>query len=253
MTDRFVNRVALVTGGGSGIGEASALAFAREGANVVIADVNIKGGEDVARRIKETGREAIFIQTDVTNPTSVKTMVEESVKAFGRLDFAFNSAGVAPHAGYTVADYPEEEWDRVTGINLKGVFLCLKYELQQMQKQGSGSIVNASSILGLVATGLFSSYVAAKHGVIGLTKAAALENAAIGIRVNAICPGYTQTPLIEFLTDVPEQREYLVSLHPMGRLGIPSEVAETVIWLCSDTASFITGHALAVDGGYVAQ
>jgi len=254
MAGNLADKIALVTGGGSGIGRASALAFAKEGAKVVVSDVNVGGGEATIQSIQEIGGDAHFIKADVTQATEVKALVDQSVEIYGQLDCAFNNAGVAPNGAYPIADYPEDEWNRLLNINLTGVFLCLKYQLQQMRKQKNGVIVNTASVLGLVATGNgVSSYISGKHGVVGLTKAAALENAKNGIRVNAVCPGYIETPIIQNSLDDPELKASLVKRHPVGRLGMPDEVAEAVIWLCSEAASFVTGHALNIDGGYVIQ
>ena len=250
--------VALVTGGGSGLGRATALAFARAGARVVVADVDTAGGAETVRRVVAAGGEALFVRTDVAQAAEVEALVRKTVAAYGRLDCAFNNAGVStPQAGGggLIHEHPEETWDRVISINLKGVWLCLKYEISQMRRQGGGAIVNAASIYGLVGSGRGgSAYTASKHGVVGLTKAAALENAQQGIRVNAVCPGFIETPMVEqIFAQRPEQEPQVIAAHPLGRLGVPNEVAETVVWLCSPAASFVTGHALPVDGGYVAQ
>jgi NAD(P)-dependent dehydrogenase (short-subunit alcohol dehydrogenase family) len=253
MTKRVDGKVALITGGSSGIGRATALIFAREGAKVVVADVMVAGGEETMRLIKAAGGEAIFVKTDVSNPTEVEAMVKKAVETYGRLDCAFNNAGIEGVVKPTV-EYGETDWDRVIAINLKGVWLCLKYELQQMLKQGSGAIVNTASIAGLVGLSGFSAYVAAKHGVNGLTKTAALEYAKSGIRVNAVCPGAIRTPMFERgVRDNPGIEEQVVAMEPIGRMAAPEEVGEAVVWLCSDAASFVTGLPMAVDGGWVAQ
>ena len=247
-------RVALVTGGGSGIGRASSLAYARDGAKVVIVDVNVEGGEETVQSIKEAGGEAILVHADVSKAVEVQQMVDRTVEAYGRLDCAFNNAGVSGRSRGTMVDHSEEEWDRVIGTNLKGVWLCMKAQIPQMLKQGGGAIVNNASVAGLVGIRRTSAYVAAKHGVVGLTKAAALEYAESGIRVNAVCPGYIDTPLVRSVFDQLEgMEEEVIARHPLGRLGEPHEIAEAVVWLSSDAASFVTGHTMTVDGGYVAQ
>lgn len=241
-------KVALVTGGSSGIGRATARAFAREGARVVVADINPDGGQETVQMIKQQAAEAIFIRTDVSRSVEVQALIEKAIEAYGRLDCAFNNAGVAAR-GARITDQTEEDWDRIVGINLKGVWLCMKYEIPQMLRGGGGAIVNTSSIGGLVGFPNTSPYTASKHGVVGLTKCAALEYAKDGIRVNAVCPGAIQTPMIE--RRIASGREPAIS--PMERIGSPEEVAQAVVWLCSDAASLITGHALPVDGGYVAR
>lgn len=247
-------KVAIVTGASSGIGRATALAFAREGAKVVVDDITAEGGEETVRMIRDGGGEAVFVRTDVSSSTEVEAMVNQAVETFGRLDYAVNNAGIGGALAPT-ADYPEDSWRRVLDINLTGVWLCMKYEIPQMLRVGGGAIVNMSSILGVVGFPHSAAYVAAKHGIIGLTQTAALEYATQGIRVNAICPGFIRTPMLERagLLDDPEQYQMLVNLHPVQRLGTPEEVASAAIWLCSDGASFVTGHALLVDGGYVAR
>ena len=248
-------KTALVTGGGSGIGRAASLAYAREGARVVVADVNVEGGEETVQMIKEAGGDVILVHADVSKPEDTQAKVGKAVEAFGSLDCAFNNAGISGgRERHLTADYLEEDWDRVISINLKGVWLCMRAEIPQMVKQGSGAIVNTASIMGLVATPGSVAYMAAKHGVVGLTKAAALEYATAGIRVNAVCPGYINTPLVRPLFDAHEDFEQrVISRHPLGRLGEPSEIAEAVVWLSSDAASFVTGLNMPVDGGYTAQ
>lgn len=256
MSGLLEGKVALVTGGSSGIGRATALAFAREGANVVIAaNKNVKGGQEAVRLIKKAGGEAIFIKTDVSKRTDVELMVKKSVETYGRLDCAFNNAGVEGSPFTHIVDYSEETWDHVISINLKGAWLCMKYEVSQMVRQGSGSIVNMSSTAGLVGSQVGNSaYVASKHGVVGLTKAVALEYAGQGIRVNAVCPAIIRTPMSEKLFGGDPQREaQMAALQPIGRVGTPDEVAAAVVWLSSDAASYITGHALPVDGGLIAK
>lgn len=255
MPETLDGKVALVTGGASGIGRATALTFAREGAKLVIADMNEDGGQQTVHMITENGGEAMFVQVDVSNATEVEVMISKTVETYGRLDCAHNNAGIGSRPRAPLHECLEETWDRVLGINLKGVWLCMKYEIIQMLKQGGGTIVNTASIMGLVGSWSgTSAYNASKHGVVGLTKTAALEYAKSGIRVNAVCPGYIRTPLLEStLTSRPDMEEQIVSRHPVGRLGHPEEIAEAVVWLCSDAASFVTGHTMTVDGGYVAQ
>jgi NAD(P)-dependent dehydrogenase (short-subunit alcohol dehydrogenase family) len=255
MGGRFEGKVALVTGAGSGIGKACAVAFAREGAKVVVSDVLSKGGEETARGIRETGGEARFVRCDVSRSTEVEALVEAAVRAFGHLECACNNAGIGGTQTPT-AEYPEEIWSRVLAVNLTGVWLCMKYEIPRMLSGGrGGAIVNMSSILGTVGFENASAYVAAKHGIIGLTRTAALEYAAQGIRVNAVCPGFIKTPILEQagMVEGSDRFKAVSALHPVGRMGTPEEVAESVLWLCSDGASFVTGHALLVDGGYIAR
>lgn len=254
MANEFDGKVALVTGGGSGIGRSTCLTYARGGAKVVVVDRDVEGGEETVQQIKEAGGEATLIHADVANPSDCQGMVDQAVGQFGRLDCAFNNAGVGGRSGKLTADYAEADWDRVIGINLKGVWLCMKSEITQMLKQGGGAVVNTASIAGLVGIRGTCAYIAAKHGVAGLTKAAALEYAGSGIRVNAVCPGYIDTPLTRPLFETFDgMEEEVVARHPLGRLGQPHEIAEAVAWLSSDAASFVTGHTMTVDGGYVAQ
>ncbi len=246
-------KVALITGAGSGIGRASALAFAREGAKVAVADIVVEGGEETVRMVKEAGGEAFFVKVDVSNAADVEAMVNTVVDTYGRIDCAYNNAGIEGRLAST-DEYPEDVFDKVIDINLTGVWLCMKYELPQMLKQGSGAIVNTASGAGLIGVAGMSAYVASKHGVVGLTKTAALEYAKSGIRVNAVCPGLIQTPMVERITaEQPQLGEALVAAEPVGRTGKPEEIAESVVWLSSDAASFVTGHAMSVDGGFVAQ
>ena len=253
MAGQLDGKVALITGAGSGIGRASALAFAREGAKVAVVDIVIDGGEETVRMVKEAGGEAFFIKVDVSNAADVKAMVNQVVETYGRIDCAYNNAGIEGVIAST-EEYSEEMFDKVIDINLTGVWLCMKYELPHMLKQGNGSIVNTASGAGLVGVAGMSAYVASKHGVVGLTKTAALEYAKSGIRVNAVCPGLIQTPMVERITkDQPQLTEALVAAEPVGRTGKPEEIAESVVWMCSDAASFVTGHSMSVDGGAVAQ
>ncbi len=249
----FVGKVALVTGAGSGIGRASALAFAALGARVVASDIAPDGGEETVAIIHAAGGEAAFVRADVSQSREVAALVDDTVARYGRLDCAHNNAGIAGVVGAarpTFTDYPDDTFDRVIAVNLKGVWLCLKAEMRQMLAQGGGAIVNTASIAGLVG-GFGAAYTAAKHGVIGLTKQAAVEHAAAGIRVNAVCPGLIDTPMTRPIY-TPERWARAVGMHPVGRAGEAEEVARAVVWLCSEAASFVTGQALAVDGGYVA-
>jgi NAD(P)-dependent dehydrogenase (short-subunit alcohol dehydrogenase family) len=258
MPGQLGGKVALVTGGASGIGRATALTFAREGAKLIIADMHEDGGQQTVHMITEQGGAATFVQVDVTQATAVEALISEAVTTYGRLDCAHNNAGISgtgiagAHRALT-ADYPDERWHQVIAINLTGVWLCMKYEIAQMLKQGGGTIVNTASIAGLVGLPYASAYIASKHGVVGLTKTAALEYAKQGIRVNCICPGYIQTPMTAQGMSDPERRALMIASEPVGRVGHPEEVAEAVVWLCSDAASFVTGHTMTVDGGYVAQ
>ena len=249
----FENKVALVTGAASGMGLATAEAFAAEGAAVALVDLNEVAVRKVAEQMVAAGHKAVAIPCDVTDEAQVKRMVEQTVSAFGRLDAAFNNAGVQSLAVET-ADSTSEEFDRVNAINLRSVWLCMKYELLQMRKQESGAIVNNSSIGGLIGIPGRAIYHATKHGVIGLTKSAALEYAARGIRINAICPGAVETPMVAaMVAKEPETMKDILKEQPIGRLGKPEEIASTVLWLCSPGAGFVIGHALAVDGGYTAR
>lgn len=247
----FQDKVGIVTGGSFGIGRAAAIAFAKRGAKVVVADW-IEDAETL-NLIRSMGGEAIFVKCDVSHEEDVKLMVEKTVSLYGRLDFAFNNAGIEGLSAPT-HECTNDNWDRTIGINLKGVWLCMKYEIEQMLKQGKGVIVNNASIAGLVGFQNIPAYVASKHGVIGLTKNAALEYSRSGIRVNVVCPGVIKTPMIDRFTGKSNEVEkQFENMEPVGRLGRPEEVAETVIWLCSDAASFITGDAIPVDGGWTAQ
>jgi NAD(P)-dependent dehydrogenase (short-subunit alcohol dehydrogenase family) len=249
----FENKVALVTGAGQGMGLAAARAFAEEGAAVALADRDEALVRKATKDLTKKGHKAIAIRCDVTNEQQVREMVNRTVADFGRLDAAFNNAGVQSPAIET-ADASSEEFDRVTAINLKSVWMCMKYELQQMRKQGSGAIVNNSSIGGLIGLPGRAIYHAAKHGVIGLTKSAALEYAARGITINAVCPGTIDTPMVaEMIAKDPQAMEGIMKMQPIGRLGKAEEVASAVLWLCSPGEAFVIGHALAVDGGFTAQ
>lgn len=250
MPARFEGKVAFVTGAASGIGREVALAFAAEGARVVATDV-AAAGEDTVAAVKRAGGEARFIRCDVTSVAQVRAAVEATVGAYGRLDCAFNNAGVFGERAH-VHEYPEEEFERLIRIHLFGVFYCLKYELAQMQKQGSGAIVNTSSVAGLLGSPQSCAYTAAKHGIAGLTKAAAVDNGSTGIRVNAVCPGLIDTPMTQGMFGA-DLETRAAQVHPIVRPGKPQEVAAAVLWLCSDAASLVTGIAMPVDGGWTAS
>lgn len=241
-----------MTGAASGIGKSTAELYAKEGANVVFSDIDEKNGNAAAEAINKNGGKAIFVKADVSSHSDCKSLVEQTVKHFGRLDIACNNAGVGGESN-PVAEYSIEGWDKVIAINLSSVFYCMKYEIKAMLETGGGSIVNMASILGNVSFENSAAYVSAKHGVLGLTKNAAIEYAKKNIRVNSVGPGFIHTPLIASLEQNKEVYDLLVSLHPIGRLGKPEEVAELVIWLSSDKASFVTGAYYPVDGGYLAK
>lgn len=254
MTGRLSDKVAIVTGAGSGIGKATALLMAAEGARVVVADITAASCDETVQAIRDAGGDAITVQTDVTSEDQIRNMVDRTIEHYGRIDIAFNNAGIAGESAPT-GEYTPDGWDRVIGVNLTGVFLCMKYELQQMVKQGTGSIVNCSSILGTVGFENAPAYVAAKHGVIGLTKTAALEYARQGIRVNAVCPGFIDTAMIDQAASKSDNdmKAMLAEMEPVGRMGTGNEVAEAVVYLASDGAAFTTGIGLLVDGGWVAR
>lgn len=246
-------RVALVTGASSGIGRATALAFAKQGARLVLVDVNEIEGQQTAQLIRDGKGEAAFLACDVSQTAEVQAVVTAALEAYGRIDYAFNNAGIEGDQGMT-ADSTEQNWDRVLAVNLKSVWACMKYEIPVMLRQGGGAIVNCASIAGLVGFPGVPAYVASKHGMIGLTKTAALEYVKNNIRINAVCPGVIDTPMITRYTHGDKGIEgQLAAAEPIGRVGRPEEIAEAVLWLCSDKASFVTGHALVVDGGWVAQ
>jgi len=253
MAGRLENKVSLVTGGGSGIGRAAALTFAREGAKVLVADAVVAGGEETVRLITQAGGVAKFVRCDVSKAAEVESLIQAVTEAYGRLDCAYNNAGIAGRIAMT-ADHEEEQWDRVIAVDLKGVWLCMKYEIRQMLKQGGGAIVNTASSAGLVGSHGMAAYTAAKHGVVGLTKTASLEYARLGIRINAVCPGVIDTPMVDgMIAERPKLETRLVAVEPIGRKGKPQEIAEAVVWLSSDAASFVTGCAMAVDGALAAQ
>jgi NAD(P)-dependent dehydrogenase (short-subunit alcohol dehydrogenase family) len=251
MAGEFEGKVALVTGGSYGIGRAAAIAFAQRGAKVVIADIDVKNGEETIRRIKEVGGEAIFVRTDVSQAKEVEALINKTVETYGGLDCAFNNAGI--HGEFiSLVDFSEDDWNHIIDVNLKSVWLCMKYEIPQMLMQGGGAIVNTSSAAGLIGAPSNPAYPASKHGVVGITKSTALEYARTGIRVNCVCPGPIRTGMHESLVATsPDIVEAMGNRVPMGRIGEPEEVVGAVMWLCSEAASFVTGHALPVDGGIV--
>jgi NAD(P)-dependent dehydrogenase (short-subunit alcohol dehydrogenase family) len=248
----FEGKIALVTGGTSGIGRETAVLFAKAGAKVVVAGRREEEGQETIELIRAARGEGLFLKTDVSKLGEVDALVKKTVEQFGRLDVAFNNAGTEG-VWVPIARQSEEDFDRTISVNLKGVWLCLKYEIRQMLRQGGGgAIVNAASIYGLIGSAGAAAYSASKSGVMGLTKAAALENARNGIRVNAVCPAAVQTAMAERLFGGPKVHEQAVRSHPIGRFGTPREVAEAVLWMCSDRASFMTGQSLVLDGGFLA-
>jgi NAD(P)-dependent dehydrogenase (short-subunit alcohol dehydrogenase family) len=252
MTTELRGKVCIVTGGTSGIGRDTAILFARAGAKVAVAGRREAEGKETVDLMRSAGGDGFFVKTDVSKAPDVDGLVRKTVEKFGRLDIAFNNAGIEGSLS-PIAEQSEEDWDRTIDINLKGTWLCLKYEIQQMLKQGSGgAIVNMASVAGLIGSSGFATYCASKHGVMGLTKSAALETARSGIRINVVCPAVIETPMGERIFGGPEIKPYAVSLHPIGRFGKPMEIAEAVVWMCSDHASFMTGQSLVLDGGFLA-
>ncbi len=253
MENKLEGKVAFVTGAGSGIGRATALAFAREGASVAVADISEQDNQETVRMIEEEGEQlggrALAVKCDVSKVEDVRSALDKTIETFGRLDIAFNNAGIE-YIIKPAAEVTEEEWDRIMDIDLRGVFLCMKYEIPLMLKQGGGAIVNTSSGAGVKGFKGGAAYVAAKHGVVGLTKAAALDYAESNIRINAMCPGIIDTSMMQrFSGGTPEGRQAVIAQEPVGRMGTPDEIAASVVWLCSDAASFVVGSAMVVDGG----
>jgi len=249
----FEGKVALITGAANGIGEATARGFASRGASVLLADIDTERGEQVAAHIADEGGVASFIRTDVTNSGDVRAMVDAAVDRYGRLDYAHNNAGIVG-GGATVVDMPEETWNQGIAVMLTGVFLGLKYEIPRILESGGGAIVNTSSGAGIIGFPTMANYVAAKHGVIGLTKTAALEYATSGVRINAVCPGTARSKMVdEWIGGEPAQEAEVAALHPIGRIAEAEEIANGVMWLCSDAASFMIGHAMVIDGGFTIQ
>ena len=269
MQQQFLNKTVLVTGAARGIGRASALAFAAEGANVVAADISVEGRDETLRLIRDAGGRGMFVQADVSRADEVEALVRKALEAYGRLDCAHNNAGISGPRNRT-AETSEDDWDRILAVNLKSIWLSMRYEIPAMLEQGGGAIVNTASVAGLIGLRGFSAYSASKHGVLGLTKSAALEYYPQGIRINAVCPGLIDTDMVRtvVLGDAPDSspvtelissakfylaKKVLSSKQPAKRIGLPGEVAKAVLWLCSDAASFVSGHALAVDGGAVVK
>jgi NAD(P)-dependent dehydrogenase (short-subunit alcohol dehydrogenase family) len=252
MTTELRGKVVIVTGGTSGIGRDTAVLFAKAGTNVVVAGRREAEGKETIGLIRAAGGDGLFVKTDVSRAADVRGLVQKTVEKFGRLDVAFNNAGIEG-SWSPIAEQSEEDWDSTIDINLKGVWLCLKYEIQQMLKQGGGgAIVNMASVAGFIGSAGAATYCASKHGVMALTKSAALETARSGIRVNVVCPAVIETPMGERLWGAPEAKKFALGLHPIGRFGRPEEIAEAVLWMCSDGASFMTGQSLVLDGGFLA-
>ena len=249
MNQRFKNKVVLVSGTSSGIGEKVAITFAEQGAKIILSSRNVDLNQDLVQKIKKIGGIALFIKADFTKPIDVQNVVKKGVKYFGGLDIAVNNAGIEGTPGVKTADYDESVWDDVIAINLKGVWISMKYQIPEMQKRGKGVIINVSSLAGLQAGGAGIGYHAAKFGVVGMTKATALEYAKENIRVNAVCPAVIETPMADRAFNTEKKLKNAIAMHPLGRLGTPKEVANAVCWLASDESSFVTGAALAIDGG----
>ncbi len=246
-------KVALITGAGSGIGRAASVIFAREGAKLMLSDIVAEGGEETLRMVKEAGAEANFVRSDVSKLAEVEALVAKVISTWGRIDCAFNNAGIDGRMG-KVTECTEENWNRTIAVNLSGVFFCMKAEIPHMLRQGGGAIVNTASAAGLTGSPGLPAYVASKHGVVGLTRAAAIEYGREKIRVNCVCPGPIRTPMLgRLLSARPEMEQRFASAEPLKRLGEPAEIGEAVAWLCSDAASYVTGHAMSVDGGYMAK
>lgn len=250
MAKDLQGKVAIITGGTTGIGRDTAVLFAEHGAKVVVAGRREKEGNETIELVRKAGGEGMFVKTDVAKSADVQALVERTVAKYGRVDTAFNNAGIEGD-WKPIAEMPEADFDQVIAINLRGVWLSMKYELQQMQKQGGGTIVNMSSVAGLMGAPSAAPYVASKHGVIGLTRTAALENAKKNIRVNAVCPAVIETPMAERLFYAPDVKPGMIDAHPIGRFGTPREVAEAVLWLASERSAFVTGHYIVLDGGYL--
>jgi NAD(P)-dependent dehydrogenase (short-subunit alcohol dehydrogenase family) len=252
MTTELHGKVAIVTGGTSGIGRDAAVLFAKAGAKVVVAGRREVEGNETVDLVRAAGGEGLFVKTDVAKAAEVAALVQKTVEKFGRLDVAFNNAGIEG-AWIPIVEQSEEDWDRTIDINLKGVWLCLKHEIRQMLRQGGGgAIVNMASVAGWIGSAGAATYCASKHGVMGLTRSAALETARSGIRINVVCPAVIETPMGERIFGAPEVKKYALGLHPIGRFGTPTEVAEAVLWMCSDRASFMTGQSVVLDGGFLA-
>jgi NAD(P)-dependent dehydrogenase (short-subunit alcohol dehydrogenase family) len=252
-TEKFAGKVAFVTGAGTGIGRAAALAFAREGARVTVAGIVEKDNQETLHQIEQQGGRAIAVTCDTTKLADIKAALDQTIEAFGRLDYAFNNAGVEQEKASTT-ELEEDEWDRVVNTNMRGTYLSLKHEIPLILKQGGGAIVNTSSGAGVIGVADSLAYTGSKHGVIGMTRSAALDYASQNIRINAVCPGYIDTPMMDRFTGGTEEgRQKVIGEEPIGRVGKPEEIAEAVIWLCSDAASFVVGHALVVDGGQTIQ
>jgi NAD(P)-dependent dehydrogenase (short-subunit alcohol dehydrogenase family) len=252
MKEELEGKVGLVTGGTSGIGRDAAVLFAKAGAKVVVSGRREKEGKETIDLIRAAGGDGLFVKSDVSRAAEVADLVEKTVERFGRLDVAFNNAGIEG-AWIPITEQSEEDWDRTIDINLKGVWLCLKYEIRQMLRQGGGgAIVNMASVAGWIGSAGAATYCASKHGVMGLTKSAALETARSGIRINVVCPAVIETPMAERIFGAPDMNKFALGLHPIGRFGTPMEVGEAVVWMCSDRASFMTGQSLVLDGGFLA-